>query len=102
MENHAAAQPFERRNGPRSRGLGVEIVLRSPVFIETVELIDIGRLGFSVRTAIAHVAGTRLLVEFPGAEPLWARAIWWATYRLGARFDQPINVDLLLSLSARD
>ena len=102
MGKSTATQPHERRNSPRARGLGVEVVLRSPVFIETVELIDVGRLGFSVRTAISHAPGTKLVLEFPGAEPVHATAVWWAGYRMGGRFDQPLDSLLLFSLSAKD
>ncbi len=98
-----AAEPFvERRAGPRIAAELGPVTLESNIFIETVRLIDLGRNGFSVRTPIAYPTGTPLLVHLPGVGAKEAQTVWFSRNRLGARFREPLDLDKLISLTARD
>jgi hypothetical protein len=92
------AVPEERRDTPRHVARYGYATLESPIFLEKVPVVDIGRLGFSVRTTVTYAQGSRLILHFPGQPPLSARAVWHARNRLGARFDVPLDQDVLTSL----
>jgi hypothetical protein len=92
----------DRRQAPRHVGLRREVLLESPVFYENVMLIDIGRRGFSVQTLIAYQSGSRLRLCIGDGQPIEAVAVWHAKNRLGARFVEPLEEELLLSLTGED
>lgn len=94
--------PDERRRSPRMRARAVDLLLETAVFSETVRLINIGRLGFSVATPIAYPTGTPMALVVPGHRKLAARAVWFTRNQLGARFDEPLDTALLLILSEGD
>jgi hypothetical protein len=94
-------EPEERRQSERHAFAPRLATLKSPVFIETVKLVDVGRLGFSVRTDIAYPSGSPLVLILDGRKPLKAKAVWFSNRRLGARFDKPLSERFLLSLTAK-
>jgi hypothetical protein len=94
--------PEERRESERHAARMRTATLESDIFIETVPLVDIGRLGFSVRSLVGYPQGCRLALRITGQEPLPAYAVWHARGRVGARFAEPLSDDTLLSLIARD
>jgi hypothetical protein len=77
----------------------VEAALESDIFYETVPLIDVARLGFSVQTMVAYPQGSRLVLHIKGHPPMHARAVWHANNRLGAWFDEPLDDAMLASLT---
>ena len=104
MTKSAAAReemplPMERRRSVRMRAKPLDLVMETAVFMDTVRLLNVGRLGFSVSTPIAYPAGTPLRLLIPGHETLTARAVWFARNQLGARFDEPLDEDLLFILT---
>ncbi len=94
--------PAERREAERFAARMRSATLESDIFIETVPIIDIGRLGFSVRTLVGYPQGCRLVLHVTGQAPLAAHAVWHARGRVGARFDEPLDLDILASLIATD
>ncbi len=89
----------DRRQGARAIALPRLVTLTSSVFHEEVRLIDVGRLGFSVRTMVAHPPGSRLSLRVGDSSPLEARAVWHSHGRMGARFDEPLPEEILASLT---
>lgn len=94
--------PEERRAAERHAARMRTAKLESDIFIETVPLIDIGRLGFSVRTLVGYPQGCRLSLSITGQDPLPAYAVWHARGRVGARFVEPLDEDVLLTLIAEE
>lgn len=90
--------PEEQHNAPRHESRFGEATLESDVFLEKVPVVDVGRLGFSVRTTVTYPQGSRLILHLPGLAPLPARAVWHARNRLGAHFDAPVDIATLFSL----
>jgi hypothetical protein len=94
--------PDERREAERHAARMRTATLESDIFIETVPLVDIGRLGFSVRTLVGYPQGCRLTLHITGQVPMLAYAVWHGRGRVGARFDEPLEEDLMLTLIATD
>jgi hypothetical protein len=94
LEERRAAE----RHQPRMR----RATLESDIFIQTVPLIDIGRLGFSARTFVSYPQGSRLSLSITGHAPLPAYVVWNRRGRLGARFIERLDDEMLLSLIATD
>jgi hypothetical protein len=92
----------ERREAERHAARMRTASLESDIFVETVPLVDIGRLGFSVRTLVGYPQGCRLTLRITGQEALPAYAVWHARGRVGARFVEPLDDELLLTLIAAD
>jgi hypothetical protein len=96
------AVPEERRGAERHAAKMRMASLESDIFIENVPLIDIGRLGFSVRTLVGYPQDCRLVLTIEGQQPMPAHAVWHARGRVGARFDEPLDPDVLAILIATD
>jgi hypothetical protein len=94
--------PEERRESERHAARMRTATLESDIFIETVPLVDIGRLGFSARTLVGYPQGCRLTLHITGQEPMRAYAVWHGRGRVGARFDEPLEDELLLTLIVAD
>ena len=94
--------PEERRGAERHQARMRTATLESDIFIETVPLVDIGRLGFSVRTLVGYPQGCRLTLSITGQPALPAYAVWHARGRVGARFVEPLEDDILVNLIATD
>lgn len=94
--------PVERRRAVRMRAKPLDLTMETSVFVDTVRLLNVGRLGFSVGTPIAYPTGTEVLLHIPGHAALPARAVWFARNQLGARFDEPLDEDLLFILTEAD
>ncbi len=107
MTKSAAAReemplPMERRRSVRMRAKPLDLVMETAIFSDTVRLLNIGRLGFSVSTPIAYASGTALRLLIPGHDALTARAVWFARNQLGARLDEPLEEYLLFILTEED
>jgi hypothetical protein len=94
--------PEERRESERHAARMRTATLESDIFVETVPLVDIGRLGFSVRTLVGYPQGCRLILHIGGQSPMLAYAVWHARGRVGARFVEPLEDEILLSLIVTD
>lgn len=93
----------ERRAYPRLSPQKMSATLESRIFLETVSVLDIGRLGFAVRTMITYPPGEKLWLHIPGQDaPFLAEAVWHSQMRLGARFSEPLSEELLLTLTEED
>jgi hypothetical protein len=91
----------DRRRGARAITLPRLVILESAVFVEEARLIDIGRLGFSVRTMVSHPDGAPLTITFREFPPFKAYAVWHSHGRLGARFEEPLADDIFAILTAK-
>jgi hypothetical protein len=88
----------DRRGHPRFRLLDLEAMLESDLFYDSVRLVNLGRLGFSVRSFIAYPTGTAVRLRLADYPIFKARVIWCTRGQLGARFDEPLAEGTLLSL----
>jgi hypothetical protein len=93
----ADEQP-DRRQAARFQLRPIDALLTSDVFIDTVRLINLGRLGFSVRSFIYYETGCRVVLNIDGYTEMRARVAWFARGQVGARFDDPLDEETLLSL----
>jgi hypothetical protein len=93
----ADEQP-DRRRSARFQLKPVDALLTSDVFIDAVRLINLGRLGFSVRSFIYYETGCRVVLTIHGYAEMPARVAWFARGQVGARFDDPLDEETLLSL----
>ncbi len=97
VDEWAVQQP-DRRTVDRFQLRPVEAQLISDVFIDTVRLVNVGRLGFSVRSFIYYETGCKVTLVINGFEDRPARVAWFARGQVGARFEDPMNEEELLSL----
>ncbi len=89
----------DRRRGARAIALPRLVRLESAVFVEDARLIDVGRLGFSVRTMVSYAPGSIIQLCVEEYPPIKARAVWHSHGRLGARFDEPLDLEMLATLT---
>ncbi len=88
----------DRRAAARFKISEIFAILESDLFVDSVQVINIGKLGFSARSFISYPAGTKVCLQVDGYFMMPARVVWCARGLLGARFDQPLEEGPLLSL----
>jgi hypothetical protein len=88
----------DRRNAARFKISEIFAVLESDLFVDSVRVINIGKLGFSARSFIAYPAGTKVSLQIDEYLLMPARVVWCSRGQLGARFEKPLEEGPLLSL----
>ncbi len=91
-------QQPDRRPDNRFQLRPVEAQLISDIFIDTVRLVNIGRLGFSVRSFVYYEPGCDVTLSLHGFASVAARVVWFSRGQVGARFIEPMDEETLLSL----
>jgi hypothetical protein len=88
----------DRRGAARFKVSEMFAVLESDLFIDSVRVFNIGKLGFSARSFFAYPAGTRVCLQIDGYLMMPARVVWCSHGQFGARFEKPLEEGPLLSL----
>lgn len=92
----------DRRSHARFQVQQLGALLESDVFLDPVQLINIARRGFSARTIITYVPGTRLMLHIDALAPIRCVVAWGSKGQVGGRFETPLPQGHLLSLSGTD
>jgi hypothetical protein len=87
---HAAA-PVDYRVEERIALAQVSAILESSLFREDVEMLNIARLGFSVRSVAQHPQGTKVQLIIADAGEFAATIAWSSDSKTGARFVEPMD-----------
>jgi hypothetical protein len=88
----------DRRNSPRFKVSPIMATLLSDVFIDPVQVINVGRLGFSARSFICYHPGKPVTLSIDGFPEHPSHIVWCSRGTVGARFDNPLDENELLNL----
>ncbi len=98
---HYPAWPEEqedRRSSSRFKLGEVEAIMLSDIFVDPVQLLNVGRLGFSVRSFICYPSGKAVTLKIEGFSQMKGHVVWCARGQVGVRFDEPLDEAVLLNL----